>query len=97
MTLNLTFRIPHSPFRAGGFSYRAEQGQVSVRYANGEVRTRHKTFLFASDPQPGPGSEVFVPVKDLTHRTDYVALVPFQLSPPRPVRLLRTTIPLEGR
>jgi hypothetical protein len=29
--------------------------------ANGEVRTRHGSFLFSSNPAPGPGSEVFVP------------------------------------
>ena len=59
----------------GGFTRLAEKGQVSVRYANGEVRTRHKGFLFSSNPQPGPGSEVYVPPKDLTApRTDYVAV-----------------------
>jgi polysaccharide export outer membrane protein len=60
---------------AGGFAYTADEGRTSVRYANGEVRTRHKTLIFRSDPTPGPGSEVIVPVKDLTTRTDYVALV----------------------
>jgi protein involved in polysaccharide export with SLBB domain len=59
----------------GGFTRLAEKGQVSVRYANGEVKTRHKRFLTSNDPKPGPGSEVFVPAKDLTApRTDYVAL-----------------------
>jgi polysaccharide biosynthesis/export protein len=59
---------------AGGFSYLADKGRVSVKYANGEVQTKHKTLLFSSSPTPGPGSEVFVPVKDTTHRTDYVSL-----------------------
>ena len=59
----------------GGFTRLAEKGQVSVRYANGEVKTRRKGFLTSSNPEPGPGSEVFVPAKDLTApRTDYVAL-----------------------
>jgi len=59
----------------GGFTRLAEKGQVSVRYANGEVKTRHKGFLSSSDPEPGPGSEVYVPAKDLTApHTDYVAL-----------------------
>ncbi|HWC72835.1 MAG TPA: SLBB domain-containing protein [Gemmatimonadales bacterium] len=59
----------------GGFTRLAEKGQVSVRYANGEVKTRRKGLLFSSDPKPGPGSEVYVPPKDLTvPHTDYVAL-----------------------
>jgi len=53
---------------AGGFSYLADKGRVSVRFANGEVRTKK------GGPKPGPGSEVFVPVKDTTARTNYVAL-----------------------
>jgi protein involved in polysaccharide export with SLBB domain len=60
---------------AGGTSYRGDKGRVSVRYANGEVRTRHKTLLFSSDPTPRPGSEVFVPVRDTTQHTNYAALV----------------------
>jgi len=59
---------------AGGYSYLADRGRVSVRYANGEVRTRRRSLLFSSEPRPGPGSEVFVPVKDTTHTTNYVAL-----------------------
>src|SRR5947207_1347817 len=49
---------------AGGFTRAAEKGQVSVRYANGEVRTRRRSFLFSSSPTPGPGSEVYIPAKD---------------------------------
>jgi protein involved in polysaccharide export with SLBB domain len=59
----------------GGFSYRADKGRVSVKYANGEVKTKRKTWLFSSSPTPGPGSEVFVPVKDTTQGTNYVAVV----------------------
>jgi protein involved in polysaccharide export with SLBB domain len=59
---------------AGGYSYLADRGRVSVRYANGEVRTRRRSLLFSSEPRPGPGSEVFGPVKDTTHTTNYVAL-----------------------
>ncbi len=59
---------------AGGFTYRADKGRVSVKYANGEVRTRRRTIFGASDPKPGPGSEVFVPVRDTTEKTNYVAL-----------------------
>src|SRR6266581_2829079 len=59
---------------AGGFSYRAEESTVIARYANGEVRTRRRSIFGASDPKPGPGSEVFVPARDSTDRTNYVAL-----------------------
>jgi len=60
---------------AGGFTTNAEKGQVSVRYANGEVKTRHHSFLFSSNPSPGPGSEVYVPAKDPNApHTDKVAL-----------------------
>lgn len=59
---------------AGGLSYRADKGRVSVQYANGEVRTRHRTVFGTRDPRPGPGSEVFVPVRDTTQTVNYVAL-----------------------
>jgi len=59
---------------AGGFTYRADRGRVSVKYANGEVRTRRHSIFGTRDPKPGPGSEVFVPVRDTTARTNYVAL-----------------------
>lgn len=60
---------------AGGFVQRADKGAVSVRFANGEVRSKGHG-LFHSDPKPGPGSEVFVPAEDPTaHKTDYVALL----------------------
>jgi polysaccharide export outer membrane protein len=59
---------------AGGFGPHADKGAVSVRYANGEVRTRGHG-LFHRDPKPGPGSEVLVPAEDPTARKiDYVAL-----------------------
>jgi polysaccharide export outer membrane protein len=60
---------------AGGFSQVADKGHVSVRSANGEVRTRHGGLFGGRDPKPGPGSEVFVPAEDPNaRRTDYVAL-----------------------
>ena len=59
---------------AGGFAQHADKGAVSVRFANGEVRTRGRGLL-GGDPKPGPGSEVFVPAEDPSaRRTDYVAL-----------------------
>ncbi len=59
---------------AGGFGYIADKGRASVRYANGEVRTRHKALFFRSDPTPGPGAEILVPVKDTSHVTNYASL-----------------------
>ena len=60
---------------AGGFSQRANKGGVSVQLANGETRTRRRTLFFGSNPTPGPGSVVFVPLKDPQEiKTDYVAL-----------------------
>ena len=59
---------------AGGFAHTADKGRVSVRYANGQVRTRRRTLLMSSDPKPGPGSEVIVPVRDTTQHTNYVQL-----------------------
>ena len=60
---------------AGGFTQNARKGEVSVRYANGEVKTRRHSLLFSSNPSPGPGSEVFVPAKDPNApHTDTVAL-----------------------
>ena len=46
---------------------------MSVRFANGEVRTRGRGLF--GGPKPGPGSEVFVPAEDTSaRRTDYFAL-----------------------
>jgi len=59
---------------AGGYAPQAQKGQVSVRFANGEVRTRRGGF-FPSDPRPAPGSEVSVPYEDPNaKKTDYVSL-----------------------
>ena len=61
---------------AGGFAPQAQKGQVSVRFANGEIRTRRLSLFASSNPTPGPGSEVFVPTADPNaKRTDYVSLV----------------------
>lgn len=60
---------------AGGFASNANKGLVSVKYANGEVRTRWRSLFIVSDPKPGPGSEVFVATRDPNEkRTDYVSL-----------------------
>ncbi len=62
---------------AGGLSFKADGGRVSVRFANGEVSTRHRTLLiFRSDPSPGPGSEVLVPLRDSSQRSaDPIAIL----------------------
>jgi len=60
---------------AGGLGRYAVSGRVSVHYANGEVRTRHKVFIFfSSSPTPDPGSIVVVPARDPNDKTDLVAL-----------------------
>jgi hypothetical protein len=59
---------------AGGFTYLADAGRVSVRFANGTVETPHKVLFFTSSPTPGPGSEIVVPVKDTSNPTNKVAL-----------------------
>ena len=55
-------------------AYTADQGRTSVRYASGQVDTRHKFLFFRSDPKPGPGSGVTVPLKDTSNPTNHVAL-----------------------
>ena len=60
---------------AGGFAQHADERNVSVRYANGRVETKHHHLLWTNSPTPGPGSDVFVPATDPNApHTDYVAL-----------------------
>ena len=50
---------------AGGYARNADEGRTSVRYANGEVRTKKKSLIFfSSSPSPNPGADVFVPEKE---------------------------------
>ncbi|HSH74960.1 MAG TPA: SLBB domain-containing protein, partial [Longimicrobiales bacterium] len=60
---------------AGGFRRDADQGRLSVRYANGQARTRSKVLLWSSYPVPGPGSVVSVPAKDPQDRLDTRGLI----------------------
>ncbi len=60
--------------RRGRVLLPADKGKVSVKYANGEVKTVRRSLLVSSSPKPRPGSEVFVPVRDTTERTNYVQL-----------------------
>jgi protein involved in polysaccharide export with SLBB domain len=48
---------------AGGFAENADEGRTVIRQANGSARTRSKFLFWSSWPTPGPGAEVFVPVK----------------------------------
>lgn len=59
---------------AGGFARLADQGGASVRQPDGEVQKAGRFLFFRTQPEPGPGSEVTVPLRDATDRTDYVAL-----------------------
>ncbi|MFQ5690470.1 MAG: SLBB domain-containing protein, partial [Gemmatimonadota bacterium] len=51
--------------QAGGYSDNADRSRTRVRYANGEVRTRGRKFLFFGGgvPDPDPGSVITVPVR----------------------------------
>jgi protein involved in polysaccharide export with SLBB domain len=65
---------------AGGYRSDADEGRVSVRYANGQARTRSKFLFWSSYPAPGPGSEVLVPVEDPEAGFDWGAIVPPTVS-----------------
>ncbi len=60
---------------AGGLAANADGKHVSVRYANGDARTRRKWLFISSKPTPGPGSEVFVPAKPLGEKVNAIALL----------------------
>lgn len=61
---------------AGGPSWRADKSRVSVRYANGQVKTRSHFLFLSSSPTPGPGSEVLIPVRDtLSKGTDALQII----------------------
>ena len=60
---------------AGGYRGDADKGRVSVRYANGSAQTRSRFLFFSSYPDPGPGSEVSVPVRTPGAGTDWISLL----------------------
>jgi protein involved in polysaccharide export with SLBB domain len=60
---------------AGGYRSDADEGRVSVRYANGQARTRSKFLFWSSYPSPGPGSEVVVPVEDADAGINWEAII----------------------
>jgi protein involved in polysaccharide export with SLBB domain len=53
---------------AGGFARNADKGRVSVRYANGDARTKSHFLWWSSKPTPQPGAEVFVPARDASEQ-----------------------------
>jgi protein involved in polysaccharide export with SLBB domain len=48
---------------AGGYARSADKGRVAVQAANGSASVRRKFLFFSVDPEPGPGSFVYVPPK----------------------------------
>ncbi|HSH75380.1 MAG TPA: SLBB domain-containing protein, partial [Longimicrobiales bacterium] len=60
---------------AGGFRNDADEGRLSVRYANGTARTRSRFLFWSSWPEPGPGSEVVVPARDPADAFDTRGLI----------------------
>ena len=46
-----------------------------VPQRDGELHTGRHALVVHSDPKPGPGSEVFLPVKDTTEKTNYLVLL----------------------
>ena len=60
---------------AGGLLANGDGRHVSVRYANGDARTRTRWLFVSSSPTPGPGSEVFVPTKPPGDKVNVLALM----------------------
>jgi protein involved in polysaccharide export with SLBB domain len=65
---------------AGGYRSDADEGRVSVRFANGQARTRSKFLFWSSYPTPGPGSEVVVPVEDPDAGINWESLIAPMIS-----------------
>jgi protein involved in polysaccharide export with SLBB domain len=60
---------------AGGYARDGDKGRTRVEYANGSVRTVHKTLIiFKTEPKPQPGSRVFVPEKPASRGVNWVAI-----------------------
>ncbi len=55
----------HYISQAGGFSERSVRKRAYVIYANGSVQSTRKVFLFNNYPNIEPGSEIFIPKKEL--------------------------------
>jgi hypothetical protein len=59
---------------AGGATRLADEGRISVRYANGSAGVKRRFLFIGSSPKPGPGSTISVPEKDPNAGIDFVAL-----------------------
>ncbi len=53
---------------AGGFARLADKGGSSVRQPDGEVQQKSRFLFFTSTPEPGPGAEIFVPLRPADER-----------------------------
>src|ERR1019366_9952253 len=61
---------------AGGINQKGDLRYAYVRQPNGKVEATSGKFIFRSDPQPRPGSTVYVPEKDPNERhLDYIATI----------------------
>ena len=49
---------------SGGFTSNAQKKKAYVVYANGEVKTTKKIFIFNKFPKIKPGTEIYVPLKE---------------------------------
>lgn len=61
---------------AGGYTREADKGRVSVRFANGQTETKHRSLvLFHSTPTPLPGSVITVPAMRPDDKTDWPGII----------------------
>ncbi|HET7553139.1 MAG TPA: SLBB domain-containing protein [Gemmatimonadaceae bacterium] len=66
---------------AGGASRAADTKRAYVRQPNGKVESVHRRFLLPDGvPQPGPGSTVFVPEKDMNAKSGFAQSMPVVAS-----------------
>ena len=60
---------------AGGITRNGDLRYAYVTQPNGKVEATSGKFIFRSDPQPRPGSTVFVPAKGNERGIDYIATI----------------------
>jgi len=60
---------------AGGVTENGDKGRTVVRYANGSARNRGKFLFWSHWPEPGPGSDVYVPTKTPREATNWVPVL----------------------
>jgi protein involved in polysaccharide export with SLBB domain len=66
---------------AGGPSLKADTKRAYVRQPNGKVESVHRRFLLPDGvPQPGPGSMVYVPEKDMNAKSGFAQSLPVVAS-----------------